>query len=95
MQRAKGYIQFIEPEKTVEYETFTCGHCNGIVRMQKDVSLQSLDMAIRRGKEKRDIRRCGGCDRLTCPNCQKSPTCTPFERALEAMERSARLRSIA
>ncbi|HEY8623654.1 MAG TPA: hypothetical protein VIM74_07285 [Casimicrobiaceae bacterium] len=94
MQRALGYIQHIGPESTVQYETFTCGHCNGIVRMQKDVSLQSLDMAIRQGKEKRDIRRCHGCDRLTCPSCQKNPTCTPFERVLEAVERRARLRAL-
>lgn len=94
MQRAKGYIQFIGPESTVEHETFTCGHCNRIVRMEKDVSLQSLDMAIRRGKEKRDIRRCGGCDRLVCPKCHKQPTCTPFEKVLEAVERRSRLRSL-
>lgn len=91
MIRAKGYIQFIGPESTVEHETFTCGHCNSIVRMEKEVSLQGLDMAIRQGKEKRDIRRCGGCDSLVCPKCHKSPTCSPFMAKVEAMERRSRL----
>lgn len=89
MIRALGYYQVIDPEpsRCAELETFTCGHCNSIVRMQKEVSLQSLDMAIRQGKEKRDIRRCGGCDHLVCPKCHKSPTCTPFLKKLEAYER--------
>jgi hypothetical protein len=91
MNRAKGFIQFIEPLATVEYETFTCAHCNSIVRMQKDVSLQSLDMAIRQGVEKRDIRRCHGCDALVCPACHKTPHCTPFLKKLEAYERRERL----
>lgn len=91
MNRAKGFIQFIEPYQTVEHETFTCAHCNCIVRMQKDVTLQGLDMAIRQGVEKRDIRRCHSCDALTCPACQKVPTCTPFMKKLEAYERRERL----
>lgn len=93
MIRALGYMQWIDPEpsRCAEFETFTCNHCNKIVRMQKEVSLQSLDMAIRQGKEKRDIRRCSGCDSLVCPSCHKSPTCTPFMAKVEAMERRARL----
>jgi hypothetical protein len=92
MNRAKGYIQFIDPLYTEEYETFTCAHCNSIVRMQKDVSLQSLDMAIRMGKEKRDIRRCHSCDMLICPKCISAPTCVPFEKKLREYEQRERLR---
>ena len=94
MRRALGYIQFIDPLSTVQLETFTCAHCNSIVRMQPEVSLQGLDAAIRSGKEKRDIRRCAGCDALICPNCYKRPTCTPFEKTLQAWERREHLRSI-
>lgn len=93
MRRALGVILSADETK-VELETFTCGHCNSIVRMQPQVSLQKLDMAIRQGKETRDIRRCGGCDSLICPTCHKKPTCTPFERVLDAMERRARLRAM-
>lgn len=91
MNRAKGFIQFIEPLQTTEYETFTCSHCNSIVRMEKDISLQGLDMAIRQGIEKRDIRRCHGCDALVCPKCHKVPGCHVFEKKLDAYERRAKL----
>lgn len=91
MNRALGYAQHILPEQTVELETFTCRHCNTIVRMQPDVTLASLDGAIRSGKELRDIRRCHGCDALICPKCFKEPTCTEFEKKLDAYERRERL----
>jgi hypothetical protein len=92
MNRAKGYSQIIVPgEATEEIETFTCAHCNRIVRMQKDVTLQGLAMAIRQGKEKRDIRRCHSCDALICPTCIGVPQCQPFEKQLRAYEQRERL----
>jgi hypothetical protein len=87
MNRALGYAQYISPLETIEIETFTCSHCNSIVRMQPQVTLKSLDGALRSGKETRDIRRCHGCDALVCPKCHKEPTCTVFEKKLEAYER--------
>jgi hypothetical protein len=91
MNRALGYAQYISPEETIEIETFTCRHCNSIVRMQPDVTLKSLEKAIVSGKEVRDIRRCHSCDALICPKCFKEPTCVEFERRLEAYERGERL----
>jgi hypothetical protein len=91
MNRALGYSQIITPDKTVELETFTCRHCNRIVRMQPDVTLKSLEKAIVSGKETRDIRRCHTCDALICPVCFKEPTCAEFEKKLDAYERRERL----
>jgi hypothetical protein len=85
MNRALGYLQIIGPEKTETFETFTCAHCNCVVTMPRDTSITKAT------EVKRDVRRCAGCDALTCPRCAKTPSCTPFMRKIEAVERAERL----
>jgi hypothetical protein len=86
MRRALGHLQFINPDGTqVTFETFTCSHCNSIVRMPHPNASQAEQLRVK------DIRRCHQCDALTCPKCAKLARCTPFERQLEAIERGNRL----
>ncbi len=86
MRRALGFQEVIvDGQVQAIHETFTCGHCNGIVRMPKATPLREAQNAIR------DVRRCFGCDMLVCPVCARKPVCTPFEKRLEAIERSAKL----
>lgn len=87
MNRAKGFIQFIEPERTLEFETFTCAHCNKIIRMPHPDASEAAKLQVK------DVRRCHACDALTCPDCARKPTCLPFEKKLEAYENRERLRA--
>lgn len=67
------------PGGTVEYETFTCIHCNEIVRVPHRASPDD----------------CGGfcrqCMAPTCPKCTAKGVCTPFLKKVEEIERRARM----
>lgn len=69
--------------KTVERDTFKCGHCQAIVIV----------------KPKAPASDCGGycqrCDSLICPRCSiPGATCTPWEKVIEEIEaRERALRS--
>jgi uncharacterized protein with PIN domain len=89
MNRARGFIQFIGPEGTTEFETFTCAHCNRIVRMPHPDSPEEMKLKVR------DVRHCHQCDSMTCPECARRATCEPFEKWLDAYERRERLRAMA
>ena len=87
--RARGYIQFQMPgEKPLEFETFTCAHCNAIVRMPHPTPEKKAELAVK------DVRKCFGCDSFVCPTCARVPVCKPFERWLEAVERGNRLLTV-
>jgi hypothetical protein len=85
MNRARGYLQIIDPAGSSEFETFTCAHCNSIVRMPHPDSPEEMKLKVK------DVRRCHQCDALTCPKCAAIPQCTPFEKKLEAYEARGRL----
>lgn len=82
---ARGYYATrdrVSGKITAESDTFTCGHCNGVV-----------DVAPR--QHPADIGGlCKICWALTCPRCTARGGCTPFEvrlaraEAREALQRS-------
>ncbi|GAB5506690.1 MAG: hypothetical protein Rhirs2KO_18530 [Rhizobiaceae bacterium] len=59
-----------------ERDTFTCGHCNGIV-----VVGPRSDPADMGG-------RCYICDSLVCPRCHAKGVCVPLEENLRRLEAS-------
>lgn len=61
--------------KDVECDTFTCRHCNKIVR------IKPLCDPVELGG------RCSGCDGLLCPLCASVSGCTHIERRMEIIER--------
>lgn len=84
MRRPGGYAITTEPGKAdVEEDTFTCGHCGGIVFV----------------KPRQDPSSMGGFCRLCmahlCAPCADQRSCMPFERRLEALESRDRLRRAA
>ena len=62
-----------------EWDTFTCGHCNRIVRVRPRATPEQLGGV------------CRMCMKHTCPGCDARGVCTPFEKRLEAIEARARL----
>lgn len=74
--RQRGYIVYDTPEGKVERDTFTCAHHGGIVEV------------VRGSGERRGW--CGNCGRPTC-GAKACDPCSPFMKALEAQERSAKL----
>lgn len=79
--RAKGYLVETGPCGTIERETFTCSHCNRVGEVRERNAGQMLGVV------------CHSCFAYICPDCARVGRCEPFERKLEALERSARLRA--
>lgn len=76
MRRAGGQATWTLPDgRVVERDTTTCAHCNTIV------VVQSADPG----------GFCRMCMKATCSPCAGAGQCAPFERQLEARERSDRL----
>jgi hypothetical protein len=74
MRNPGGYAIITHPEqRTIEYETITCKHCNSIVKIPPRVDAASIG------------GRCGVCDGLICPRCL-GKGCRPFEEALKRAE---------
>lgn len=64
-----------------EHDTFTCHHCNTVVKVKPGCNLDDLG------------GMCRNCMKMICPACVDGP-CSPFEKKLEAMEaRDIALRS--
>lgn len=84
MRRPGGYLMVAEPGKAeVTTDTFTCGHCNCIVPVQPRQDPASLGGF------------CRMCMAHICAGCAATGACEPFERKLEGMERTDRLRRAA
>lgn len=75
MKRPRGYSHAVDRNGRVvdECDTFTCGHCNGIVRVAPRAVLGG----------------CRVCDALLCGNCAQLGRCTPFEKRMERAEAKA------
>jgi hypothetical protein len=80
MRRPGGYMTVTEPDKaTIERDTFTCGHCNGIVIVLPNQPPEDMG------------GQCKLCMSLTCAHCTGLGRCDPFEKKLERMEAKDRL----
>lgn len=60
--------------------TFTCAHCNSIVRLPPRCNPDDLG------------GWCRVCDKAICPRCVQRGHCDPFEKALKRMEARAEAR---
>lgn len=62
-------------EGTLEYDTFSCGHCG----------------SVRHVRPREDPANTGGlckqCMKLICPHCLQTGRCDPLEKKLERMEK--------
>ncbi len=95
MRQPQGYAVLVTPAeplqdgedtgayKTVEWDTFKCGHCQAIVRVEPNKPPSDMG------------GYCKKCDSLICQRCNfPGWTCTPWEKVMEAFEaRERALRS--
>ncbi len=65
--------------KDVEYDTFTCNHCQRIVKIHPMCDPVELG------------GRCSSCDGLLCQKCASKLNCNHIEKRLEIMERRSAL----
>lgn len=80
MRRPQGYAVTTEPGKAdVEEDTFTCAHGNEIIFVRPREDPASMGGF------------CRMCMKHICAACAATGKCEPFEKKLEAMERSDRL----
>lgn len=80
MRNPGGYAIWVGEEGVLrEQDTFTCCHCNTIVFV-KPAAPPSESGGF-----------CRLCMKPTCGPCADKGECTPFEKKLEAIERSDRL----
>lgn len=78
MRNAGGYGVIVDPEApTIEFDTFTCAHCNSISVVQPPPAPMVGGF-------------CRMCMKNICDTCCDNPTCVPFERKLEFAERKDR-----
>jgi hypothetical protein len=77
--RARGYYRETGPEGTVEHETFTCAHCQRLVKCSVP---PNPDI---------DGWNCRQCFARICRYCASKQVCDPFERKLERIEARASL----
>lgn len=80
MRNAGGYLLVSGPEGAKEADTFTCGHCNGVV-----VVKPMCDPADAGGA-------CRICDSHICKSCAARGVCDPLEEKLKRIEASAEAR---
>ncbi len=71
MRRPGGYATITGPRPTVEIDTFTCCHCNGVVFVKPKATVGGF---------------CMQCNRNTCerPECNRG--CVPFIKKVERAE---------
>jgi hypothetical protein len=76
MRRPGGALICVSPAGEAHSDSFTCGHCNGVVLVG--------------GKDRaEDIGGlCKLCMRFTCAACTARGICDPFEKKLERDEAS-------
>lgn len=78
MHRVQGYGTIVDPDaSTVEFDTYTCAHCNKIVQLRPHAPPDG---------------HCLMCNEGICETCAVRGNCDPFEKKLERMEARDRLR---
>lgn len=76
MRNAGGYGIIVDPDNpTIEFDTFTCAHCNCIVPVKPPPAEMTGGF-------------CRMCMKSICDPCCDNPTCVPFEKRLLLAERS-------
>lgn len=71
-----GFLETSLDGTTTVQETFTCCHCNRLVRLPVGVSLKMVPIDI-----------CRYCGKRTCERFKCLDRCTPTEKRMEAFER--------
>jgi hypothetical protein len=84
MKNPQGYATMtVDGIVVAEQDTFTCGHCNGVV-------------AVLPGQV--DTDSCRACDSHICPACAgelaRSLSCVPFEKRMDVAERRDAMRRL-
>jgi len=80
MRRAQGYITLTSPDAPlVEWDTFTCAHCQRIVKVPPRADPADLGGL------------CKVCNGLICRGCVGKP-CKPWEKKMQEMEARERFR---
>lgn len=76
MRNAKARaVIFNGDGSVIEFDSFTCCHCNSIVRVPARAAPTECG------------GWCGKCAKPTCRECGGSGRCAPFEAQLEAVEK--------
>jgi len=73
--RARGYAIITGPEGPVEFDTFTCAHCNAVKAIA----------AYAKPEDVGGLCRC--CWGMICPPCRKRDRCDPIEEKCGRVER--------
>lgn len=76
MRKAGGYGFYTTVEGNVvdEHDTFTCAHCNSVVKVEPFQRPEDLG------------GQCTLCNAPICPKCADLGVCFPFEKRLEESE---------
>lgn len=75
-RRPQGYAIIVDPDtQTKESDTGLCAHCHAVFFYEQDMNGRTSGAF------------CLHCMRPVCLRCDAIGSCTPFERALEKMER--------
>lgn len=81
-QRQGGYLLVRNADgkgRDVESDTFSCRHCNRVVKVPPGADPASLG------------RWCSSCDGLLCAGCSSHLGCAHVERRMDMIERRARI----
>jgi len=79
MRTPGGYLTITDPDAQLyEQDTFTCIHCNGIVRVEP-------------GNTVTDFAWCRQCMKPVCERERCQTRCQPWERQLEIQEARGKL----
>ncbi len=79
MRNAGGYITIIGPDPLFEQDTFTCIHCNCIVRVEPGFSTT-------------DFVWCRKCMKPVCEKERCQVRCLPWDQQMEINEARGKLR---
>jgi len=74
MRNPQGCAFICYPEKTIEIDTFSCGHCNRVVHVAVNMKIEQVG----------DF--CRQCFKMICAKCADARVCTPLLARIEQME---------
>lgn len=99
MRNPGGYLIIEDPDPwrsrgevaRQEYDTTTCGHCNGMVKeILPDMRRLPADLHMFRkylkSRPDQDVHVCKRCMNFVCQGCYDKVVCVPFEKKLEEWE---------
>lgn len=92
MRRIGGYAQITSPERQIERDTSSCGHCSAVTFIKPGSAATVYliwDPALKQWREEPGAF-CRVCMRPVCLRCHEIGTCVPLERFLERAEAGRR-----